>query len=59
MAQEPHNVNFGLIKYQLIVNKLKFSRYEGTVLATLPLKSRCLSKNDINTKRHQDKFDKV
>lgn len=26
------------IKYQLIVNKLKFIRYEGTVLATLPLK---------------------
>lgn len=48
------------IKYQLIVNKLKFIRYEGTVLATLPYKvSRCLSKNDINTKRHQDKFDKV
>lgn len=39
MAQEPHNVNFGLIKYQLIVNKLKFTRYEGTVLATFkPLK---------------------
>lgn len=38
LAQEPHNINFGLIKYQLIVNKLKFIRYEGTVLATLPLK---------------------
>lgn len=60
LAQEPHNINFGLIKYQLIVNKLKFTRYEGTVLATLPIKCQGVCKKMILIKKsHQDKFDKV
>lgn len=60
LAQEPYNINFGLIKYQLIVHKLKFIRYEGTVLATLPLKCQGVCKKMILIKKsHQDKFDKV